>query len=102
MRRLAAALCLLLAGCLTDTTAPASALPGTWASTSVNAQPLPFTYPNGTTLLDKQVVITTNRAYSSTEHYADGRTHFEEGGYTLYGRIAVFTDVTDGIQYEAQ
>jgi lipocalin-like protein len=103
MRRFAiAALALLLTGCLNEPTAPStSVLAGTWNITSVNNQPLPFTFSNGTTLTSGQMTLQANGAYQSLEHYSNGVDYTEDGAYTIYGTDLLFADAISGLQYGA-
>lgn len=103
MRRFAiAALALALGGCLGEVTAPSAAdVSGTWVITNVNDQPLPYTFPNATTLTSGAMVLQVNGAYTSLEHYSNGVDYTEDGAYTIFGRDLVFTDAVRGQQFGA-
>ena len=88
-----------LAACNNDATSPSVSLVGTYSLRTVNGNPLPYTFSNGSVLVSDQLTLNSDNSYVDLATFSNGSSAAEQGFWSSNNNVITFDDRTDGIQY---
>lgn len=96
---LAAAL-VALAACNNDSTSPNGSVSGTYSLHTVNGNPLPFTFNDGSVLVSDRLSLNNDGTYVDIASFSNGGTASEQGLWSINNNLISFNDQTDNISYQ--
>jgi len=78
---------------------PNDSLAGEYSLRTVNGNPLPFTFSDGTTISSDVLTLFVDGTFSESFQMPDGRVFVDQGFYTANNGALTFTDQTAGVTY---
>jgi hypothetical protein len=101
MRRIALLAALVaLAACNNDSTAPNGNPNGSYSLRTVNGNPLPFTFSDGSVLVSDQLTLNANGTYVDVATFSNAGTATEQGLWSINNNLISFQDQTDNFSYQ--
>ena len=101
MRRIALLAALVaLAACNNDSTAPNGSAQGSYSLHTVNGNPLPFTFSDGSVLVSDQLTLNANGTYVDVATFSNAGTATEQGLWSINNNLISFQDQTDNFSYQ--
>lgn len=96
-----AALAFGLAGCNdnSNSVGPNDSLSGEYALRTVNGNPLPYTFSDGSTVSSDVLTLFVDGTFSESFQLSDGRVFVDQGFYTANNGSISFNDQTIGVTY---
>jgi hypothetical protein len=96
-----AALAFGLAGCNdgSNSVGPNDSLSGEYALRTVNGNPLPYTFSDGSTVTSDVLTLFVDGTFSESFQLSDGRLFVDQGFYTANNGALTFNDQTIGVTY---
>src|SRR5436305_6038063 len=100
MRKIALlAAVIALAACNNDSTSPNGSAQGSYSLHTVNGNPLPFTFSDGSVLTSDQLTLNSNGTYIDVATFSNAGSSTEQGLWSINNNLITFEDQTDGITY---
>ena len=101
MRRIALLAALVaLAACNNDSTSPNGSAQGSYSLHTVNGNPLPFTFSDGSVLVSDQLTLNANGTYVDVATFSNAGTATEQGLWSINNNLISFQDQTDNFSYQ--
>lgn len=101
MRRIALlAAVVALAACNNDSTSPNGSAQGSYSLHTVNGNPLPFTFSDGSVLVSDQLTLNANGTYVDVATFSNAGTATEQGLWSINNNLISFQDQTDNFSYQ--
>ena len=101
MRRIALLAALVaLAACNSDSTSPNGGAQGSYSLHTVNGNPLPFTFSDGSVLVSDQLTLNANGTYVDVATFSNAGTATEQGLWSINNNLISFQDQTDNFSYQ--
>jgi hypothetical protein len=101
MRRIALLAALVaLAACNSDSTSPNGSAQGSYSLHTVNGNPLPFTFSDGSVLVSDQLTLNANGTYVDVATFSNAGTATEQGLWSINNNLISFQDQTDNFSYQ--
>lgn len=96
-----AALAIGLAGCndSSNSLGPNDSISGEYALRTVNGNPLPYTFSDGSTVSSDVLTLFVDGTFSESFQLSDGRLFVDQGFYTANNGSLMFNDQTIGETY---
>jgi hypothetical protein len=100
MRRLALLLAVVaLAACNNDSTSPNGNVSGSYSLRTVNGNPLPYTFSDGSVLVNDQLSLNSNGTYTDVATFSNASTPAEQGYWSINNNLISFNDQVSGTSY---
>ena len=100
MRRIALlAAVVALAACNNDSTSPNGSVTGSYSLRTINGNPLPFTFSDGSVLVSDQLTLSSNGTYVDVATFSNAGTATEQGLWSINNNLITFNDQTDSFTY---
>jgi len=100
MRRLALLAALIaLAACNSDSTSPNGQVTGTYSLRTVNGNPLPFTFSDGSVLVSDRLSLNSDGTYIDVATFSNAGSATEQGLWSINNNLISFNDQTDAFTY---
>ena len=101
MRKIALLAALVaLAACTNDSTSPNGSAQGSYSLHTVNGNPLPFTFSDGSVLVSDQLTLNANGTYVDVATFSNAGTATEQGLWSINNNLISFQDQTDNFSYQ--
>jgi len=101
MRRIALLAALVaLAACNNDSTSPNGSAQGSYSLHTVNGNPLPFTFSDGSVLVSDQLTLNANGTYVDVATFSNAGSATEQGLWSINNNLISFQDQTDNFSYQ--
>ena len=101
MRKIALlAAVIALAACNNDSTSPNGSAQGSYSLHTVNGNPLPFTFSDGSVLVSDQLTLNSNGTYVDVATFSNAVTATEQGLWSINNNLISFQDQTDNFSYQ--
>ena len=101
MRRIALLAALVaLAACNSDSTSPNGSAQGSYSLHTVNGNPLPFTFSDGSVLVSDQLTLNANGTYVDVATFSNAGSATEQGLWSINNNLISFQDQTDNFSYQ--
>ena len=101
MRRIALLAALVaLAACNNDSTSPNGSANGSYSLRTVNGNPLPFTFSDGSVLVSDQLTLSANGTYVDVATFSNAGSATEQGLWSINNNLISFQDQTDNFSYQ--
>ena len=95
MRKIALlAAVIALAACNNDSTSPNGSAQGSYSLHTVNGNPLPFTFSDGSVLVSDQLTLNSNGTYVDVATFSNAGTATEQGLWSINNNLISFQDQT--------
>ena len=96
MRKIALlAAVIALAACNNDSTSPNGSAQGSYSLHTVNGNPLPFTFSDGSVLVSDQLTLNSNGTYVDVATFSNAGTATEQGLWSINNNLISFQDQTE-------
>jgi len=100
MRRLALlAAVIALAACNNDSTSPNGQITGTYSLRTVNGNPLPYTFSDGSVLVSDRLSLNNDGTYIDVATFSNAGSATEQGLWSINNNLITFNDQTDAFNY---
>jgi len=100
MRRIALLLAVVaLAACNNDSTSPNGSVVGSYSLRTVNGNPLPYTFSNGSVLVSDQLTLNANGTYTDVATFSNVNSTPEQGYWSINNNLISFTDQVTNTSY---
>ena len=101
MRKIALLAALVaLAACNNDSTSPNGSANGNFSLRTVNGNPLPFTFSDGSVLVSDQLTLNSNGTYIDVATFSNAGSATEQGLWSINNNLINFEDQTDNFSYQ--
>ena len=87
-----------LAAC-NDSTSPNGSPTGTYSLRTVNGNPLPFTFSDGSVLVSDRLTLSGDGTYTDIATFSNAGTASEQGLWSINNNLITFNDQTDVLTY---
>ena len=100
MRRIALLLAVVaLAACNNDSTSPNGSVVGNYSLRTVNGNPLPYTFSDGSVLVSDQLTLNSNGTYTDVATFSNANPTPEQGYWSINNNLISFTDQVTNTSY---
>jgi len=100
MRRIALLLAVVaLAACNNDSTSPNGSVVGSYSLRTVNGNPLPYTFSNGSVLVSDQLTLNANGTYTDVATFSNVNSTPAQGYWSINKNLISFTDQVTNTSY---
>jgi hypothetical protein len=89
-----------LAACNNDSTSPNGSVTGTYSLRTVNGNPLPFTFSDGTVLVSDRLSLNGDGTYVDIATFSNAGSSTEQGLWSINNNLISFSDQTDNLSYQ--
>jgi hypothetical protein len=89
-----------LAACNNDSTSPNGSVTGTYSLRTVNGNPLPFTFSDGSVIVSDRLSLNSNGTYVDIATFSNSSTATEQGLWSINNNLISFSDQTDNLSYQ--
>jgi hypothetical protein len=89
-----------LAACNNDSTSPNGNVTGTYSLRTVNGNPLPFTFSDGSVLVSDRLSLNSDGTYVDIATFSNAGTATEQGIWSINNNLISFSDQTDNLSYQ--
>ena len=88
-----------LAACTNDSTSPNGNVTGTYSLRTVNGNPLPFTFSDGSVLVSDRLSLNSDGTYVDIATFSNAGSATEQGLWSINNNLITFNDQTDAFTY---
>ena len=89
-----------LAACNNDSTSPNGNVTGTYSLRTVNGNPLPFTFSDGSVLVSDRLSLNSDGTYVDIATFSNAGSSTEQGLWSINNNLISFSDQTDNLSYQ--
>ena len=89
-----------IAACNNDSTSPNGNITGTYSLRTVNGNPLPFTFSDGSVLVSDRLSLNGDGTYVDIATFSNAGSSTEQGLWSINNNLISFSDQTDNISYQ--
>ncbi|HEY2374399.1 MAG TPA: lipocalin family protein [Gemmatimonadaceae bacterium] len=88
-----------LAACNNDSTSPNGNVTGTYSLRTVNGNPLPYTFSDGSVLVSDRLSLNGDGTYVDIATFSNAGSATEQGLWSVNNNLITFNDQTDAFNY---